>query len=96
MTELMYTWQTVADGGITKKGTRNKIPQSTFSRDLSVASRQHKPAAQIVIRPGRNFDKITMKETEISTTDEANTNALTQDGAAERLVQLSQRLMTKG
>jgi hypothetical protein len=96
MTELMYTWQTVADGGVTKKGTKNKLPQSTFSRDLGVASRQHKSAERIVIRPGRNFDKITAEETEISTTGEANTDVLTQDGAAERLVLLSQRLMTKG
>ncbi|KIM82197.1 hypothetical protein PILCRDRAFT_785620 [Piloderma croceum F 1598] len=90
------TKATVADGAITKKGTRNKIPQSTFSRDLAVASRQHKPVGQIVIRPGRNLDKITTEETEISTAGEANTNVPTQDGAAERLVLLSQRLMTNG
>jgi hypothetical protein len=88
--------QTVADGGITKKGPRQKLPQSNFFRDVSVASRQRKPTGKIVIRPARDFDKITTNETKLSTSEEANTEVVTSDGAAERLVQLSQRLITKG
>ena len=91
--ELISMNQTVIEGGITKKVISNKLPRSKFSRDLSAASRTHKPAnaaSQLLIRPPRDIDKITTNETKITTTNVPKTDA------AERLIMLSERLMTDG
>jgi hypothetical protein len=58
---------------------------------MSVASRTHEPAnaaSQLLIRPSRDIDKITTKETKITITEGPKITA------AERLITLSKRLMT--
>jgi hypothetical protein len=86
--------QTVVEGRVTKGGIKNKLPRSNFSRALSSASRQPKVAGQALIRPGALLHKITANGTKETMGDEVKTNVVTSDGVADRLVLLSQRLMT--